>query len=164
VIYFLLFIPIAILLVAFQAAVLNPLTVAGGPLDILLVSLVLLTLYGSLEMALIGVIIMAPLVDALAGMPLGVSIIPMTSVVLLAYWGGKTIFGARLGWPVLVVFAGTFIAGLITIAELAILGWNMPWNELIVRTLIPSAILNTIAVTIIYLPIIMLNERRELHL
>lgn len=163
-IYFLLFIPIAILLVAFQAAVLNPLTVAGGHLDILLVSLVLLTLYGSLEMALIGVIIMAPLVDALAGMPLGVSIIPMTSVVLLAYWGGKTIFGARLGWPVLVVFAGTFIAGLITIAELAILGWNMPWNELIVRTLIPSAILNTIAVTIIYLPIIMLNERRELHL
>ncbi len=163
-IYFLIFIPIAVLLVAFQAAVLNPLTVAGGHLDILLISLVLLTLYGSLELALIGVVIMAPLVDALAGMPLGISILPMTSMVLLAYWGGKTIFGTRLGWPILVVFAGTFLAGAITLAELAIIGWDMPWNELIVRTLIPTAILNTIGITAIYLPITLFNEHRELKL
>jgi len=151
-------------MVAFQASVLSQFTLAGGHLDILLISLVLLTLYGSLELALLGAIVMAPLIDALSGMPLGVSIIPMTSVVLMAYWGGKTIFGARLGWPVIVIFVGTLLAGLITIAELMILGWEMPWNDMILRTLFPSAILNAIAGLAIYLPIIMFSERREMHL
>ena len=151
-------------MVAFQASVLSQFTLAGGHLDILLISLVLLTLYGSLELALLGAIVMAPLIDALSGMPLGVSIIPMTSVVLMAYWGGKTIFGSRLGWPVIVIFVGTLLAGLITIAELMILGWEMPWNDMILRTLFPSAILNAIAGLAIYLPIIMFSERREMHL
>ena len=151
-------------MVAFQASVLNQFTLAGGHLDILLISLVLLTLYGSLELALLGAVIMAPLIDALSGMPLGVSIIPLTSVILLAYWGGKTIFGARLGWPVIVIFIGTLLAGLITVAELIILGWDLPWNDLILRTLFPSAILNALAGMAIYLPIIMFSERREMHL
>ena len=151
-------------MVAFQASVLSQFTLAGGHLDILLISLVLLTLYGSLELALLGAIVMAPLIDALSGMPLGVSIIPMTSVVLMAYWGGKTIFGARLGWPVIVIFVGTLLAGLITIAELMILGGEMPWNDMILRTLFPSAILNAIAGLAIYLPIIMFSERSEMHL
>jgi rod shape-determining protein MreD len=163
VIYLIVFIPLAFLLVAFQASVLSQITLAGGHLDLVLILLVLLTLYGSFELAIIAAIVVAPLIDALSGMPLGVSIIPLTSVILVAYWGGKTIFGARLGWPVIVVFVGTLLAGLITAAELALLGWDLPWNDLILRTLIPSAFLNTLAALAIYLPILILSERREMH-
>lgn len=162
--YLLLFIPLALLLVAFQSSVLNQLTLAGGHLDILIIFLVLLTLYGSLEVALLAGVLIAPLIDALSGMPLGVSVIPMLSVILLAHWGGKTIFGARLGWPVIVIFLGTLLAGLITIVELTILGWSLPWNDLIVRSLLPTAFLNAIAALAIYIPIIIFGERREMHL
>ena len=160
----LLFIPLALLLVAFQASVLNSLTLAGGRLDIVIISLVMLTLYGSLELGILATVLVAPLVDALSGMPLGVSILPMLSVVLLAHWGGRTIFGARLGWPVVIIFLGVLLAGLITMAELALLGWEMPWNDMILRNLIPGAFLNALAALLIYLPIVIFGEHREMHL
>ena len=163
-VYFLLFIPLALVLVAFQSTVLNQITIAGGHFDILIIFLVFLTLYGSYELAFISLLVMAPIVDAISGLPIGVSIIPMLSIVLLAHWGGKTIFGARLGWPILVIFLGVLIAGLITIFELYILGWDLPWDELILRRLIPSAFLNGFAALLIYLPIVLIGERQEYHL
>jgi len=164
VLYLILLLPLALLLVAFQASVLNQLTLAGGHLDIITISLVLLTLYGSFEMALLAAVLVAPLIDALAGMPLGVSVIPLLSVILLTHWSSKTIFGARLGWPVVVIFVGSFMAGLITMVELTLLGWELPWNDLILRALIPTAFLNAIAATAIYLPIVIFSEHRETHL
>ncbi len=160
----LIFIPLALLLVAFQASVLNSWTLAGGQLDVIIISLVLLTLYGSLELGVLATVLIAPLADVLSGMPLGVSIIPLLSVVLLAHWGSRTIFGARLGWPVVIIFLGVLLAGLITIAELSLLGWDLPWNEMILRNLIPSAFLNALAALLIYLPIVIFGERREMHL
>ena len=159
----LLFIPLALLLVAFQASVLNTLTLAGGHLDILIILLVLVTMYGSLEFGILATIVIAPLVDALSGMPLGVSVIPMLSVVVLAHWGGKVVSSTRLGWPVVIVFLGVLVAGLITMAELALLGWDEPWSDLILRTLLPTAFLNALAVLLIYLPISFIGERREMH-
>ncbi len=158
-----LIIPLAIILVTFQASVLSHFTLAGGHLDVITIVLVLLTLYGRYELALLAAIIIAPLVDALSAMPLGVSVIPLLSIVLLAHVGGRTIFGSRLGWPVIVVIIGSLMAGVIIMAELAILGWQMPWNLLILRTLIPSALLNGLAALAIYLPTIIFSERRELH-
>ena len=160
----LLFIPLALLLVAFQASALNSLTLAGGRIDIIIISLVLLTLYASLELGILATVLVAPLVDVLSGLPLGVSIIPMLSVVLLAHWGGRTIFGARLGWPVVIIFLGVLVAGLITMTELAILGLELPWTDIILHNLIPSAFFNALAALLIYLPIVILGERRETHL
>lgn len=158
--YLVLFIPLALILVAFQSAVLNQIPIAGGYFDILTIFLVLFTLYGSYELALISVIVLAPIADAISGLPIGVSIIPMLSVVLLAQWGGRTIFGARLGWPIIVIFLGVLIAGFITIFELYILGWELPWDALILRKLIPSAFLNGFAALAIYLPAVLISERR----
>ena len=159
----LLFIPIALLLVAFQASVLSTVTLAGGHLDILLILLVFLTMYGSLELGILSAVVLAPLVDALSGMPLGISIIPMLSVVFIAYGGNRIISGTRLGWPVVITFIGVLAAGLITMAELALLGWDEPWSDLILRTLLPTALINALAVLLIYLPISLIGERREMH-
>ena len=162
--YLLLFFPVALILVAFQSAILNPLSIAGGHFDILTIFLVLLTLYGSRELALLSAIVMAPIADAVAGVPLGVSVLPMLSVITLAHWGGKTIFGARLGWPVLVIFLGVLLSGLITLIELYLLGWNLPWSDLVLRILLPTTFLNGLAAFAVYLPVVLISERQELHL
>ncbi|HHB89907.1 MAG TPA: hypothetical protein ENK60_01210 [Anaerolineae bacterium] len=163
-IYILLFIPLALALVAFQSTVLNQITIAGGHFDFLTVFLVFLTLYGSYELALASVVVLAPIADAISGLPIGVSVVPMISIVLLAHWGGKTIFGARLGWPVVVIVLGVLVGGLLTMLELILLGWNMPWDELILRSLLPSAMLSGVAALLIYMPIILFSERREYRL
>jgi cell shape-determining protein MreD len=49
-------------------------------------------------------------------------------------------------------------------AELALLGWEMPWNDMILRNLIPGAFLNALAALLIYLPIVIFGEHREMHL
>jgi len=161
--YLLILVPLALVLVALQATVFNQFTLAGGHLDILIPALVMLTLYGRYELALFTGVLMAPLIDALSGMPLGVSVLPLVSVILLAHVGGQNMFGVRLGWPVVTIFIGSLLAGVITLAELAILGWEMPWNALLLRNLIPTALLNGMAATAIYLPIIIFGERRGAH-
>ena len=163
-VYLLIFLPLALILVALQSAVFNQITIAGGHFDLLIIALVMITLYGNYELAVLLVVVLAPVADAISGLPLGVSVLPMLSVVLLAHWGGKTIFGARLGWPILVIFLGVLLAGLITLLELFILGWELPWNELIVRVLVPSAFLNALAALVIYIPVVLFSERKELHL
>jgi rod shape-determining protein MreD len=161
--YLLFFAPLVLLLVAIQATVLNQMTLAGGHLDIIVISLVMLTLYGRYELALLAGVLMAPFIDALSGMPLGVSVLPLLSVIFLAHGGGKNMFGARLGWPVIIIFISSLLAGLITLAELALLGWQMPWTDLMLRVLAPTALLNGMAAIAIYLPIIIFGERRGLH-
>ncbi len=162
--YLIIFIPLALALVAFQSAVLSQITVAGGHFDAIIIALVLFTLYGSYELGLLAAVIVAPIMDAIAGLPMGVSVLPLLSVILLAHWGGKTIFGARLGWPIIVIFLGVLLAGLITLIELYLLGWSLAWEALILRKLIPSALLNAFAALVIYLPIILISERQALHL
>ncbi len=160
----LIFIPLALILVAFQSAVLNQITLAGGHLDIIILSLVLFTLYGSYELALLAAVAIAPIMDAVSGLPLGVSVIPLLTVVTLAHLGSKTIFGARLGWPILVIFLGVLLAALLTMLELILLGWELPWYDLLLRVVVPSAFLNALAALVIYLPIVLFSEHQETRL
>lgn len=152
--------PLALMLVAVQATLVERLNLAGGHPDLILVTIVLLTMAGGRQAALLPALVLAPLFDALAGLPLGASIIPLLSVVYLAGLGERALFGAHLGWPIFITLAATIVAGLITLVELAIFGWEIAWTDTIIRVLLPSAALNALLVLVLYLPIEYLRESR----
>lgn len=162
--YFLLALPLGIVFVAFQSTVLNTITIAGGHPDLITVSLVLFAIYANYDFALVMAIITGPLIDSVSGLPLGVSIIPLVAVVLLARGWGRAIFGSRLGWPIFVIFISILVSGFITIAELNVIGWRFSWQTFLLDTLFPTAFLNALLALTFYLPMILFNERRELHL
>ena len=162
--YFLFALPLSVALVALQSTVLNLLTFAGGHPDLIIVLLVLLTIYANYDFALVVAVIAGPLIDAVSGMPLGVSVIPLVSVVLLTHVGGKAIFGARLGWPIIVIFFSILLSGVITITELHLIGWRLPWQNIVLNSLFPTAFLNALLAAILYLPVVLFGERRDLHL
>lgn len=162
--YFLLALPLSIVFVAFQSTVLNTITIAGGHPDLITVSLVLLAIYANYDFALVVAIITGPLMDSVSGLPLGVSIIPLVTVVLLARGWGRAIFGSRLGWPILVIFIGILVSGFLTMIELNVVGWRISWQIFFLDTLFPTAFLNALLALAFYFPLVFFNERRELHL
>ncbi len=160
----LLFLPIALVVVAVQATLIERMDVAGIHPDLVLVSILLLTMISGRRTAAFAAIIVAPFYDALSGMPLGTSILPLLSVVFLAGIGERSLFGARLGWPVIVAVLATVLAGLITMAELNLMGWLMQWSDMILRVLFPTAVINALLVLILYVPAEYLRDRRTLAL
>ena len=48
--------------------------------------------------------------------------------------------------------------------ELNVIGWRISWQTFFLDTLFPTAFLNALLALAFYLPLILFNERRELHL
>ena len=158
----LLLFPLALALVALQATIANALHLAGGHPDLVLVGVALWTIGAGRRDGFVLAILCAPLYDAVAGFPLGVSVAPLLTVAYLAGAGERTLFGASLGWPVFMILLATVTAGLITLAELYLLGWQIPWTDTILRVLLPTAVLNAILVVVLYVPVQFLRERAAL--
>ncbi|RME84254.1 MAG: rod shape-determining protein MreD [Caldilineae bacterium] len=159
-----LFLPIALVVVTLQATVMHHLSLGSARPDLIIISLVLWTMSTGRDRALLPAILMAPLFDAVAGLPLGVSVVPLLIVVLIASIGERTLFGARLGWPIFAAFTASLAAGAITLLELRLLGWRTPWTDLILRILVPSALLNAFLVFLIFIPVEYLRSRRSFGL
>ena len=157
----LLLLPLALILVAFQATVMSRFSVAGVQPDIIIVSIILLTIISGRASAIIFAVIAALLSDAISGLPLGVSIIPYLVVVFLTSGGERTLFGARLGWPILVTAVATLAVGVITLLELDIIGWPIQWTDTLLRVLGPAVIVNTVLMFLLYVPVEYARGRRK---
>ncbi|NOX61022.1 MAG: rod shape-determining protein MreD [Chloroflexi bacterium] len=149
----LLLLPIALFLAAMQATLAGRIQLLGGQPNFLLIALVLLTMAGGRRAALLPALVLAPLVDSLAGLPLGASVAPMLAVIYLAGLGERALFGARLGWPMFITLVATVVADAILMFELSLLGRDFSWLDAFLRITLPGAALNAALIFVLYLPI-----------
>ncbi|NOZ73293.1 MAG: rod shape-determining protein MreD [Chloroflexi bacterium] len=153
--------PFAIGVVALQVTVIDQLRFLGGHPDLLLVTLVVWTALAGRGTALLPLLFMAPLYDALAGLPLGASVLPLLLVVYLAGLSERALFGSQLGWPVIISFVATILSSFILFMELILLGWNLTWSAAFLNVVLPSAFLNSIVTLLFYLPLATWRQRRS---
>lgn len=156
----LIYLPLSFVLVALQATLFGRIRLAGGQVDLVLISLVLFTLLVGRPQATIAAIVVAPLYDLMSGLPVGTSVLPFLVAVYLAGMSGRTLFGARFGWPILLTFIATVVAGLITIVELALFGHTVAWDQVFLRVILPSALLNAVCILPLYLAAESLRQGR----
>lgn len=156
----LVYLPFSLVLVTLQATFFERISLAGGHADLVLISLVLFALWVGRPQATVAAIVVAPFYDLMSGLPVGTSILPFLVVVYLAGMGERTLFGARFGWPLILTFMATFVAGLITVVELALFGFTVAWDQTILRVIVPSALLNAICILPLYLAIESLRQPR----
>jgi cell shape-determining protein MreD len=156
----LVFLPLALVLVGLQATVIGHFHLFGGHADIVLVGVALLTTVAGRRSGLLLAGVAAPLYDMLAGLPVGVTVLPLLAVALLTAGGERTLFGARLGWPVFLTFGATLVAGGITLLELSLLGWPIAWGDTLLRVTLPGALLNAGLMLVLFLPAEWLREHR----
>jgi rod shape-determining protein MreD len=153
--------PLAFVIVAVQVTIMDHVNMAGAHPDLILVSIILLTLIGSQASAFAFAVILALLADAISGLPLGISVIPYLIVVFLASQGERILFGARLGWPVIATALATLAAGLVTLLELSAIGWEIQWTGTLLRVLGPTVIVNTLLMFLLYVPVEYALGRRK---
>lgn len=156
----LVYLPFSLVLVAVQTTLFGRIGLAGGRADLVLLSLILFTLLAGRPQATVAAVVVAPFYDLMSGLPVGTSVLPFLVAVYLAGMGERTLFGARFGWPIVLTFIAAVVAGLITVAEMAIFGHTVAWDQTILRVIVPGALLNAVCILPLYLAAESLRQRR----
>jgi rod shape-determining protein MreD len=105
--------------------------------------------------ALIGGVIM----DVLSGAPFGVYTLSLLLAAFLAGLGQRNVFRFDLLIPVLVIPVVSLVYNLSLLALLSLLRWPVDWRQSVTRIILPSLVVNSLFMPIIYLPLRALDRR-----
>jgi rod shape-determining protein MreD len=145
---------------AFLQATLVPLLAIGGwkvdlPL-LVIVSWGLLSVPG--EAGLWG-FIAGIFLDLFSGLPFGTQTLALTSIGLLMGLTQTTIFTTNVILPPAAILIATIAYDVLILAIISTVGTPVQWNDYLLYRILPTAILNTIALPLIYFPLLRLHRR-----
>lgn len=152
-------IPLLGLIAIVQVTLVPLVTVSGFKVDLPLLMVVawgLLSLPG--EAAVWG-FIAGIFLDLFSGLPFGLQTISLTSIGLLIGLAQTTTFRSNVIVPPAAVVASTFAYNVLMLAILNTLGWQIAWNDYLLRVTLPTAVLNTVAFPLAYFPLQRLYRR-----
>lgn len=150
----------ALALSAFLQATVVPLFAVGGwkidlPL-LVVVSWGLLSIPG--EAGLWG-FIAGVFLDLLSGLPFGTQTLALTIVGLLTGLTQTTIFASNVILPPAAILIATIAYDVLILAIVSTVGTPVQWNDYVIYRIIPTAILNTLALPLVYFPLLRLYRR-----
>jgi len=90
------------------------------------------------------------ILDTFSSAPFGVSTLAMLAVSLLAGLGEMSAFRTHIILPPLAAFLATPIYHLIFLSLLQIVGWPVAWIDSLLKIILPSTLLNTALMPLIY--------------
>ncbi len=136
-----------------QATVVPLLSIGGWKIDlplIIIVSWGLLTVPG--EAGLWG-FIAGVFLDLFSGFPYGTQTIALTTIGLLMGLSQTTIFTTNLVLPPVAMLLATCGYDLLILAIASTAGTPIQWNDYALWRILPSAVLNSIALLLVYFPL-----------
>ncbi len=142
-----------------QVTLVPLLAIGGFKVDLPLLIVVSWGLLGAPGQAAVWGLTAGLFLDLLSGLPFGTQTFALASIGLLLGLTQTTIFQTNLILPPAAMFAATFAYNIIILAVLSTLGWAIQWDEYALRVILPTAILNTIALPAVYFPLQRLYHR-----
>jgi rod shape-determining protein MreD len=97
--------------------------------------------------------------DLISGAPFGVCTLALVVASFVSSLGERGIFRFEILVPILIVPPVALLYQVILLAMLKILGWPAGWGEGLARVVLPSVLINTLGIPIVY-PLMRLLERR----
>ncbi len=125
-------------------------TVMGVRPEIVLLLVVAASLSGGMEAGVVWGFIGGLSLDLFSGAPLGVFTLTMVLVGALVNVGESNLFSTSLLLPLGAVFVATFVYHFLTIVLLQTLGWSIGWGPAMVQVALPSAVVNTLLMPVVY--------------
>jgi rod shape-determining protein MreD len=153
-----LFIPLLLLAALLQATLLRHLPTSGYTVDLVLLLVVAWGILREGEATLWG-LVGGIILDFLTGAPFGVQTISLGAIGLLNDLMAISVFRTNILFPLIAAFVATIIYDTIALLALQIFGFPVAWTEVIVRVTLPSAIVNTIAMPVVYVLLRWYNRR-----
>lgn len=136
-----------------QATFIPLIAIGGFKIDLPLLLVVSWGLLGAPGQAAIWGLITGLFLDLLSGLPFGTQTFALTSIGLLLGLTQTTIFQTNLLLPPAAAFVATCAYDLVVLAVLSTLGWAIQLDDYALRVILPTAILNMLALPIVYFPL-----------
>ena len=90
------------------------------------------------------------MLDSLSGSHMGTSIIALCIASLTTNWAGSHAWSSHIILRLFTSISGIIIYYLIYVLLLAVTGWSADWTSLPINHLLPSTIINTLAMILIF--------------
>jgi rod shape-determining protein MreD len=150
-----------IALVLLQSTVVPQFTVLGVHPDLPLIVVTAWSLLRGTEEGLLWALIGGVTMDFVSGAPFGMSTLPLLIVSFGAGLSQRGIFRFDLVIPILVIPVATLIYQAAMLAWLKAFGWPVTWAEGIGRIILPSILVNTLAMPPVYWLLRLISRRSE---
>jgi rod shape-determining protein MreD len=146
-------IPILFLVAVFQTTLLPLVPIFGFTIDFALVLVIGWGLLGPAWEAAQWGFIVGIFLDVASGLPFGAHALALTLIGLAMSAAQLVFFRGNLATPPFAGMLGTLAYNLILLGVLSLAGRTIEWNEYVFRITLPTALLNTLVLTLLYFPL-----------
>jgi rod shape-determining protein MreD len=146
-------VPFLLLVAIIQATLLPPAPWFGLRVDVPLVLVIAWGMVGPAWQAARWGFILGIFLDLASGMPFGAQTLALTSIGLVLGAGQAIFFRGNIIAPPIATLLGTLVYHLALLTILAIMKQPAQWEQVMLRVTLPAALLNTLALPLVYLPL-----------
>jgi rod shape-determining protein MreD len=142
-----------------QSTVMPRITLLGVHPDLVLMAVISWSLLRGSEEGMLWALIGGVIMDLLSGAPFGICTLALLIASFASGLGQHHIMRADLLIPVIVIPPATLVYHLILLGALAALGWRAEWNTSLRRVVLPSMLINSLGMPVVYLLVRWLHRR-----
>jgi rod shape-determining protein MreD len=148
--------------IAIAQSTLVPLVaIAGYKVDLALIAVVVEGLVGAPGTAAQSGFILGVFLDLTSGLPFGIHTLVLTLIGLLMDLGQAIFFRGNVVAPPIAMISATWVNDVLILAILTLFNWPVDWTSDMLRVTLPAAILNTLAMPLVYFPLRWLYRRAQ---
>jgi rod shape-determining protein MreD len=159
-----LLIPFLLAVAVVQTTLVPLVTIAGFKIDLPLILIVTQGLLGASGSAARWGFIVGLFLDLGSGLPFGIHTVVLTVVGFLMDFTRSISFGGNVLAPPIAMLAATCFYDTLVLAILALLNWPVAWGDYLFGIMLPTAVLNTVAMPLAYFPLRWVHRRTRRQL
>lgn len=144
-------IPLLLIVGILQAAVIPHLALWGVFADLPALVVVSWSLLEGTRQGVVWGFIAGLIVDLFSGAPFGAATLSLMAVGALSGLGQAAVFRTHVALPLLAMFLATLVYDLLFLLVVQIAGTPVAWLDSLARIVLPSAVLNTVLMPVVYL-------------
>ena len=148
-----------VLAAVIQSTTLPHLAIVGVKIDLVVLLVVACSIRRGIELGLIWAVIGGIALDVLSAGPFGVSVIGCTVAALVAGSFGPTLRRTSALLPLALTPLASILATLATAVAMALVGWPILWPQTVALVVLPSALLNSLAMFLVYPIVVEVDDR-----
>jgi rod shape-determining protein MreD len=147
------------LLALLQSTVMPRIELLGVHPDLVLMAVTSWSILRGPEEGMLWALVGGVVMDMFSGAPFGVSTLALLAAGFVAGFGPRDVLRVDILLPITIIPITTLLYRVITLGLLTLLGWQTSWAVSLRHTVLPSLLVNSIAMPFVYLLLRRLHRR-----